>query len=89
MKNPKWKEWWQNVQKFTKEQIQKNMELVRSNEHSYQLEIQAYQPPNFVYVEIKSSSITLATPIVVQLVVAIKLVNPLRSGTYIYMFKLL
>jgi hypothetical protein len=44
MKNPKWKGWWQNVQKFTKEQIQKNMELVCSNEHSYQLELQAYQP---------------------------------------------
>jgi hypothetical protein len=32
-------------------------------------------------VEIKCSSRTLATPIVVQLFVAIKLVNPLKSGT--------
>jgi hypothetical protein len=31
-KNPKWKEWWQTIQKFTKEQIQENMELIRFNE---------------------------------------------------------
>jgi len=34
-KNPKWKEWWQIVQKFTEEQIQENMELAHSNEQSY------------------------------------------------------
>jgi hypothetical protein len=27
-RNPKWKEWWQIIQKFTKEHIQNNMELV-------------------------------------------------------------
>jgi len=32
MKNPKWKEWWQIIQEFIKEQIQKNMELVHYDE---------------------------------------------------------
>jgi hypothetical protein len=41
-KNPKWKEWWQIVQEFTKEHIQDSMELVHSNERSYQLEMHAY-----------------------------------------------
>jgi hypothetical protein len=27
-KNPKWKEWWQTMQEFTKDQIQENMVLV-------------------------------------------------------------
>jgi hypothetical protein len=27
-KNPKWKEWWQTLQEFTKDQIQENMVLV-------------------------------------------------------------
>jgi hypothetical protein len=31
-KNAKWKEWWQTIQEFTKEKIQKNMELAHSNE---------------------------------------------------------
>jgi hypothetical protein len=43
MKNPKWEEWWQIVQEFTKEQIQENMELIRFNEQNYQLELKAYQ----------------------------------------------
>jgi hypothetical protein len=43
MKNLKLKEWWQIVQKFTKEQIQENMELAHFNEHNYQLELQAYE----------------------------------------------
>jgi hypothetical protein len=34
MKNPKWKEWWQIIQEFTKEQIQENMELICFNEHN-------------------------------------------------------
>ncbi len=41
-KNPKWKEWWQTMQEFTKYQIQENMVLVWANEHVYQLEQQAY-----------------------------------------------
>jgi hypothetical protein len=43
MKNLKLKEWWQIVQKFTKEQIQENMELAHFNKHNYQLELQAYE----------------------------------------------
>jgi hypothetical protein len=31
-RNPEWKEWWQIVQEFTKEQIQESMELVCFNE---------------------------------------------------------
>jgi hypothetical protein len=34
-KNPKWKEWWQIVQEFMEEQIQKNMELAHSDEQGY------------------------------------------------------
>ncbi len=51
IRNPKWKEWWQTIQKFTKEQIQENMELVRSNEQGFQLELQTYQTtsPDFKY----------------------------------------
>jgi hypothetical protein len=30
------------MQKFTKEQIQENMELAKANEHVYELELQAY-----------------------------------------------
>jgi hypothetical protein len=41
-RNPKWKEWWQIVQEFIEEQIQNSMELVCSDEHSYQLKLQAY-----------------------------------------------
>ncbi len=53
------------------------MELVRSNEQSYQLELQAYQttflefkykPFNVILVEIGTSSKALATPFVVQYV---------------------
>jgi hypothetical protein len=42
MKNFKWKEWWQIVQKFIEQYTQKNMELVRFDEKSYQLELQVY-----------------------------------------------
>jgi hypothetical protein len=42
-RNPKLKKWWQIVQEFTEEQIKDSMELVRSNEQSYQLELQAYK----------------------------------------------
>jgi hypothetical protein len=31
-KNPKWKEWWQTVQEFTKEHILKSMELAHFDE---------------------------------------------------------
>jgi hypothetical protein len=41
-RNPKWKEWWQSIQKFTKEQIQENMELAHFDEHGYQLELHTY-----------------------------------------------
>jgi hypothetical protein len=27
-KNPKWNEWWQTMQEFTKDQVQENMVLV-------------------------------------------------------------
>jgi hypothetical protein len=36
-KKHKWKEWWQTIQKFTKEQIQESMELACFDEQSYQL----------------------------------------------------
>jgi hypothetical protein len=87
-RNPKWKEWWQTIQEFTKEQIQDNMELAYSNEHSYQLELQAYQiaffnfkyePPDFVFMEIGTSNKIPTMPYVVQLI--IKPVSPLRGGT--------
>ncbi len=87
-KNLKWKEWWQIVQEFAKEQIQDNMELACSNDHSYQLELHAFQtifpdfkyvkPPSFVYVEIGTSSTISAMPFVVQPIT--KLVSPLRGG---------
>jgi hypothetical protein len=61
------------------------MELVRSNEQSYILGLQAYQttfpdfkyePPSFVSVEIRINSKVLATPFVVQLVT--KPISPLK-----------
>jgi hypothetical protein len=64
------------------------MELVHSNEQSYQFELQAYQnvvpnfkyePPSFVFVEIGTSSRIMATPFMVQLVT--KPVSPLKGGT--------
>jgi hypothetical protein len=64
------------------------MELARSYEQNYQLELHAYwtafldfkyEPLNFVYVEIGTSNKVLVTPYVVQL--AIKPVSPLRGGT--------
>jgi hypothetical protein len=94
-KNPKWKESWQIVQEFIKEQIQNNMELVHSNEQSYYLELQAYQttfldfryePSNFVYVEIGTNSKIPTTPSVVQPVT--KPISPLRSGTCLEMIHL-
>jgi hypothetical protein len=87
-KNPKWKEWWQIIHEFIEEQIQDNMELVCSDEQSYQLELQAYQiifpdskyePLSFVSVEIGTSIKVPATPSMVQPV--IKSIHPLRSGT--------
>ncbi len=66
-KNPKWKEWWQIIHKGTKGQIHESMKLTCFDEHSYQIELQAYQiafldfkyePPNFVSVEIRTSSKT-------------------------------
>jgi hypothetical protein len=76
------------------------MELVRSHEQSYQLELYAYQtafpnfkykPPSFVYVEIRTSSRVLAMPSMVQPIT--KPVNPLRGGISLevipYLFKLL
>ncbi len=69
-RNLKCKEWRQSVQKFTKEQIQDNIELAHSGEQSYQLELQAYQiafldfkykPLSFVFVEIGTSNKVPAT----------------------------
>jgi hypothetical protein len=50
-KNPKWKDWWQIFQEFTKKQIQDNMELAHFDEQSYRLELQAFQTisPDFKY----------------------------------------
>jgi hypothetical protein len=31
-RNPKWKEWWQTIEQFTKEQIQESLELARFDE---------------------------------------------------------
>ncbi len=87
-RNPKWKEWWQTVQEFTKEQIPDSMELVCSNEQNYQLELQAYQivfldfkyePLSFVSVEIGTSNKVPTTPSMVQPVT--KLFSPLKGGT--------
>jgi len=64
-KNPKWREWWQSIQKFIEKQTQDNMELVFFDEQSYQLELQAYQtifldfkyePLSFIFMEIRTSS---------------------------------
>jgi hypothetical protein len=64
------------------------MELVHSDEQSYQLNLQAYQivfpdfkykPSSFVFVEIGTNSRVPTMPFMVQLVT--KLVNPLRGGT--------
>jgi hypothetical protein len=41
-RTPKWKEWWQTIQEFIEEHIQKSMELAHSDEESYQLELHAY-----------------------------------------------
>jgi hypothetical protein len=65
------------------------MELTRSDEQSYQLELHAYQiifldfkyePLNFIFVEIGTSSKVLASPSMVRHVVITKPVSPLRSG---------
>jgi hypothetical protein len=62
--------------------------LAHFDEHSYQLELQAYQttfldfkyePPNFISVEIGTNNKIPITPFVVQHVT--KLVSPLRGGT--------
>jgi hypothetical protein len=66
------------------------MELVCSNEQSYQLELHAYQttfldfkyePSNFIFVEIETTSKIPTMPSVVQLVAITKLINPRRGGT--------
>jgi hypothetical protein len=86
-RNPKWP-WWQIAQEFTKEQIQDSMELVRFDEHNYQLKLHAYQivfldfkyePPNFVFVVIRTSSKVLAMPSMVQPIT--EPVIPPRNGT--------
>jgi hypothetical protein len=41
-KNPKWKEWWQTMQKITKEHIQKSLDIVHANEKAYLNELVAY-----------------------------------------------
>ncbi len=42
-KNPKWKDWWQTMQKITKEQIQDNLEIVCANEDAYLYELVTYK----------------------------------------------
>jgi len=74
--NPKWKEWWQTIQKFTEEHIEDNMELVCFDEQSYQLELHNYQtafldfkykPLNFISMEIKTSSRVPTMPYIIPL----------------------
>jgi hypothetical protein len=86
-KNPKWKEWWQIVQEFTKEQIQESMELAHSDEQNYQPELHAYQttfldfkyePPNFVYVEIGTNNKVPTMPCMVQPIAITKPISPLK-----------
>jgi hypothetical protein len=95
-RNPKWKEWWQIVQEFTEEQIQESMELARSDEQNYQLELHAYrtvfldfkcEPLSFASMEIGTSSKVLVTPSMVQPI--IKPVSPLRGGTCLEIIPLL
>jgi hypothetical protein len=66
------------------------MELAHSDEQSYQLELHThrtafldfkYEPPNFVYVEIKTNSKVPTTPSMVQHVAITKPISPLRGGT--------
>ncbi len=97
-KNPKWKEWWQIVQKFTEEQIQESMELAHSDEQGYQLKFHAYRiafldfkykPLSFVSMEIGTNIKILATPFVVQLVAITKSIYPLRGGISLEIIPLL
>lgn len=39
--NPKWKKWWQIVQKFMEDQVQESLELIQFGEQVYQL-LRAY-----------------------------------------------
>ncbi len=66
------------------------MELACSNEQNYQLELHAYQttfsdfkykPPNFIFVEIGTSSRVPSTLFVVQPIAITKPISPLRGGT--------
>jgi hypothetical protein len=74
------------------------MELAHFDEHGYELELQAYQiafhdfkykPPNFIYVEIRTSSREPTTPFMVQLVVTTKLISPLKGGSCLEIIPLL
>jgi adenylosuccinate synthase len=89
-RNPKWKEWWQTIEQFTKEQIQESMELSRCNEQGLQLELHAYRttfldfkykPPSFVFAKNKTNSKILATPSMIQPIAITKLVSLLKGGT--------
>ncbi len=73
-----------------KEQIQESMELARSDEQNYQLELRAYwiifpdfkyEPPSFIFVDIGTSRRAPTTPFVVQHVAITKPINPLKGGT--------
>jgi len=89
-RNPKRKEWWQTVKEFMEEQIQDNMELVRSKEQSYQLELHTYRivfpnfkykPLSFVSIEIIINSKVPPMPFRVQLIANTKPFSPLKGGT--------
>jgi hypothetical protein len=41
-RNSKWKEWWQIVQEFVKEQIQESLEIIHASEEAYLNELVAY-----------------------------------------------
>jgi hypothetical protein len=95
-RNPKWKEWLQTIQEFTEDHIQDIMELVHSDEQSYQLELQAYytafpdfkyETPSFVSMEIGTNSNVATMPSMVQPVT--KPISPLKGGKSLKIIPLL
>jgi hypothetical protein len=89
-RNPKWKEWWQTIEEFAKEQIQESMELARFDEQGCQLELHAYQttfldfkykPPNFISAENRTSSKVQQHHLWYNLLPLTKLISPLKGGT--------
>jgi hypothetical protein len=74
------------------------MELAHFDGQSYQLELHTYQivfldfkyePPNFVYVEIRTNSRAPTTPSMVHPIASTKPISPLRGGTSLEIIPLL